>query len=308
MAARGKVLSVFRSGLFSNSVAVVTGGGTGIGQAIARELLHLGCKVVIASRKIDRLQKAAEEMKNELEKDSVADIKAIECNIRKEDQVKSVVEYTLNTFGRIDYLVNNGGGQFISRAEDMTMKGWKAVVDTNLNGTFQITQEVYKAWMKDHGGSIVNIIVDNWNGFPGFAHTGAARAGIENFTKSLALEWAKDGVTINSVAPGTIYSDTAAANYGAGGDSIFSQSIPDIPLKRLGTLAEISAAVCFLLSPAATYITGTTLKVDGASSLYRHPLFAIPDHNRSKAYTWGGESSRPTLEDAYRDGPIKPKL
>ncbi|XP_077993125.1 peroxisomal trans-2-enoyl-CoA reductase-like [Glandiceps talaboti] len=306
MSATGKVLSIFRPGLFRDSVAVVTGGGTGIGKAITRELLHLGCKVVIASRKIDRLQTAAEEMKNELEKDSAADIKAIECNIRKEEQVKSLVQYTLDEFGKIDYLVNNGGGQFISSAQDMTMKGWKTVIDTNLNGTFHMTQQVYNSWMKDHGGSIVNIIADAYTGIPLLSHTGASRAGIINLTKTLALEWAQDGVTINNIGAGYVYSESAAANYGPAGDVVFTKILPNLPLKRTGTVEEIAAAACYLLSPAAGYITGTTLNVDGATCMYKQGIFKIPDHNKSKGYTWG-EYTGPTLEDAYRDGPIKPK-
>ncbi|KAG9340826.1 hypothetical protein JZ751_020018 [Albula glossodonta] len=160
----------------------------------------------------------------------------------------------------------------------MSAKGWKAVIDTNLTGTFHCSQEVYRAWMKEHGGAIVNIIADMWKGFPGMAHTGAARAAVENLTKSLAIEWAASGVRVNSVAPGTIISKTAVANYKEAGPALFQMSIAFSPAKRLGVPEEISPAVCFLLSPAASYISGATLRVDAGQSLY-HSMWEIPDHS-----------------------------
>lgn len=185
---------------------------------------------------------------------------------------------TLKLHGRIDFLVNNGGGQFSSPVNMMSAKGWKAVIDTNLTGTFLCCKEVYNTWMKDHGGVIVNIIADMWKGFPGMAHTGAARAAVDNLTKSLAIEWAASGVRINSVAPGTIISKTAMENYKEVGPILFQMSAPFNAAKRLGVPEEISPAVCFLLSPAASYITGATLKVDAGQSLY-HSIWEIPDHN-----------------------------
>ncbi|XP_071942694.1 peroxisomal trans-2-enoyl-CoA reductase-like [Antedon mediterranea] len=282
--AASRVSSVFRTGLFVDKVAIVTGGGTGIGRAIVQELLHLGCKVVIASRNEERLHKSANCLRQELPKNSPAEIKSIQCNIRKEEEVKNLMSSTLSAFGKIDYLVNNGGGQFASPASAIRTKGWNAVVDTNLTGTFLCCREVYNAWMEEHGGSIVNIVVDLWNGFPGMAHTSAARAGIVNLSKSLSLEWAHNGVRINNVAPGTVYSETAAANYP--NPELFNQVGPTVPAKRLGKLEEISAAVCFLLSPAASYITGDTIKVDGGSSLYGHPMWEIPDHDKYPVYNW----------------------
>ncbi|KAG8559950.1 hypothetical protein GDO81_017501 [Engystomops pustulosus] len=117
------------------------------------------------------------------------------------EQVESMVKTTLNIYNRIDFLINNGGGQFPSPSEEISAKGWNAVVETNLTGTFYCCKAVYNAWMKEHGGAIVNIIADMWKGFPGMAHTGAARAAVDNLTKSLAIEWAHTGVRINSVCP-----------------------------------------------------------------------------------------------------------
>ncbi|XP_075876768.1 peroxisomal trans-2-enoyl-CoA reductase [Nelusetta ayraudi] len=270
--------SVFKPGLFKHKVAVVTGGGTGIGKAIAAELLELGCNVVISSRNTGRLEAAALEMRQKILVSSPASVTPLQCNIRNENEVKDLVSSVLKQYGRIDFLVNNGGGQFSSPAENMSSKGWKAVIDTNLTGTFHCCQAVYTGWMKEHGGVIVNIIADMWKGFPGMSHTGAARAAVDNLTKSLAIEWAASGVRINSVAPGTIFSKTAMENYKELGPSLFKSSVSYSPAKRLGVPEEISSAVCFLLSPGASFISGATLKVDAGQSLY-HSMWDIPDHD-----------------------------
>ncbi|XP_048389764.1 peroxisomal trans-2-enoyl-CoA reductase isoform X2 [Stegostoma tigrinum] len=197
------VRSVFRAALFRDRVVVVTGGGTGIGTAIAAELLGLECNVVIASRKIERLRETAEQLSASILPSNSAKITAIQCNIRKEDEVRNLMKETLQLHGRIDYLANNAGGQFPSPTEHITAKGWNAVIETNLTGTFYCCREVYAAWMKENGGTIVNIVADMWKGFPGMSHTGAARAAVDNLTKSLAIEWAASGVRVNAVAPNT---------------------------------------------------------------------------------------------------------
>lgn len=178
------------------------------------------------------------------------------------------------------YLVT-GGGQFPSPAEAISTKGWQAVIETNLTGTFLCCREAFAAYMGKHGGSIVSIVADMWNGFPGMSHTGAARAGVENLTKTLAVEWAPHGIRVNAVAPGVIYSDTAAANYAD--PQLLQSYIPHVPAKRLGTPEEVSASVLFLLSPAAAYITGETVRVDGASSIYR-ANWPIAPHGNSEPY------------------------
>ncbi|NP_001086839.1 peroxisomal trans-2-enoyl-CoA reductase [Xenopus laevis] len=272
-------ISVFSPGLFRNKVAIVTGGGTGIGKAIAAELLGLGCNVVIASRKLERLNEAAKDLSSRIPASSPTPLTPIQCNIRKEEEVETLVKSTLNLYGRIDFLVNNGGGQFPSPSEAISAKGWNAVIETNLTGTFYCCKAVYNAWMKEHGGAIVNIIADMWKGFPGMAHTGAARAAVDNLTKSLAIEWAHSGVRINSVAPGTIFSQTAVENYKEVGPQLFSSYIPKIPAKRLGLPEEVSPTVCFLLSPAASFISGETVKIDAGQSLYQSP-WEVPDHKK----------------------------
>nr|XP_058156143.1 peroxisomal trans-2-enoyl-CoA reductase isoform X2 [Dasypus novemcinctus] len=264
--------------LLRNKVAIVTGGGSGIGKTIASELLSLGCNVVIASRKLDRLESAADELRASLPSSSQVQVTPMKCNIRKEEEVNNLIKSTLDLHGKIDFLVNNGGGQFLSPAALITSKGWNAVIETNLTGTFYMCKAVYNSWMKDNGGAIVNITMVCKNGFPRAAHSGAAREGVYNLTKSLALEWAKNGIRINCIAPGVVYSQTAFENYGDAANKVFDSMVAKIPAKRLGVPEEVSSIVCFMLSPGASYITGQLIEVDGGQSLYNHS-WTIPVYN-----------------------------
>jgi len=280
------VSSVLRPSLFKDKVAIVTGGGTGIGKAITHELLYLGCNVMIASRKKSNLEEASSELQGWLKHHghNESQLGIAQCNIRQESEVKNLIAATLDRYGKLDFVVNNGGGQFLSPASNITSKGWHAVIETNLTGTFMMCREAYTQHMEANGGAIVNIIADMWKGFPYMSHTGAARSAVDNLTKSLALEWVHDGVRVNAVAPGTVYSKTASDNYGE--QKIFEKAAKRSPYFRNGSVEEISSSVCFLLSPAASYITGATLRVDGGQSLYNCATLMVPEHNNIPAYTW----------------------
>uniref|UniRef100_A0A8C4N7R5 Peroxisomal trans-2-enoyl-CoA reductase n=1 Tax=Eptatretus burgeri TaxID=7764 RepID=A0A8C4N7R5_EPTBU len=195
---------------------------------------------------LDKLEEAAHELQAPYPKSNLPRVLVKGCNIREELEVQQLMKTTMETYGKVDYLVNNGGGQFFSPASDIRTKGWHAVVETNLTGTFLCCREgdVPICGPKDHGGVIVNIVANMWNGIPGMAHTGAARAGVVNLTKSLAIEWASSGVRINSVAPGTIYSKTAFEHYKELGEFIFTKAKAKSPAKRLGVPEEVSSMHC----------------------------------------------------------------
>ncbi|KAF0308119.1 Peroxisomal trans-2-enoyl-CoA reductase [Amphibalanus amphitrite] len=268
---------LFSPGLFAGKVALVTGGGTGIGRAIAGQLVELGAAVTVAARRPEPLRQTAAE----LTAAGPGRCHHLQADIRREQDVLRMVETVLERDGALHLLVNNGGGQFVSPAADISRNGWRAVIETNLTGTFTVCQTAHRLHMRQHGGAVVNIIADMFRGFPLMAHTGASRAAVENLTRTLAVEWAHDGVRVNAVAPGVIYSASAAANYA---DGLLEQCAGELPARRCGTTHEVAAAVCFLLSPGASYVSGATLRVDGAASLYARQLHRVPAHDRLPPY------------------------
>jgi len=249
--------SVFRAGLFAGQTGIVTGAGSGIGRCTAHELTALGAHVALVGRKTEKLEAVAREIA-----DAGGTARCYAADIREEERVQEVVQAALADFGRIDFLVNNAGGQFAAPLETISAKGWDAVVRTNLTGGFLMAREAYVQWMKRHGGAIVNMIADMWHGMPNMGHSGAARAGMLNFTETAALEWAP--VRVNAIAPGWIASSGLDRYPEEMREHI--RGLPaKVPLGRLGTESEISAAIVYLLSPAAAFISGSCVRVDGAA-------------------------------------------
>jgi citronellol/citronellal dehydrogenase len=228
--------------------------------------------VVVAGRRPEPLQSVVAEIRAA---EGRAD--AMVLNIRDREAVDTAVAGLVLTHGGLHGLVNNAGGQFATPAGDLKPKGWTAVVDTNLNGTWWVSQAAYRSAFREHGGAIVNIVADVWMGAPGMVHTGAARAGVMNMTVTLAAEWARESVRVNAVAPGPILS-SGLAEYP---EAIQQRALDEVcvtPPARLGTESEVSSAVTFLLSPAAAYISGEVMKVDGATSVFKNPLVPIGHH------------------------------
>ena len=259
--------SVFAPGLFRGRTALVTGGGTGIGLAIARELGQLGAAVIIASRTAETLAAATARLSEE-----GIDADWHEIDIRDESQVAKLFD-ELDLRGRCpDILVNNAGGQFAAPAIDISANGFRAVVELNLTGTWQVLHAFGRRVIsRGGGGRIINIVLSIEGGAPGYAHAAAARAGVVNLTKTLACEWASYDINVNAVAPGTIRT--------SGLDRYDPKSIElgvaALPIKRLGEPVEIAQAVAFLASPAGDYITGSTLVIDGGKHLARP---AVAEH------------------------------
>jgi citronellol/citronellal dehydrogenase len=262
----------FAPGLFSGQVVLITGGGSGIGLACAGELATLGARLAICGRKLDKIDAARALLCGAgMAEDGVL---GGTCDIRDPDQIAAFVGQVLDRFGRIDVLVNNAGGQFPSPSEGISPKGWEAVIRNNLNGTFYMTREVAtRAMIPAKRGRIVNVTAMVARGFPGMSHTGAARAGVENLTRSLAVEWAAHGIRVNAVAPGTNIRSSGTAQYGEGALEMARRATP---LKRLGIPEEVARLIIFLASDRNDFITGAVYGIDGGQPLWGD-IWPIPE-------------------------------
>ena len=266
--------SVFRPGLFAGQVVWVTGGGSGIGRCVAHELAALGAQVLVSGRTQDKLDRVAAEIEQDGGRCSTAAF-----DIRDEEAVKAGVAAVIKQHGPVAGLVNNAGGQFPAPLLAISKKGFDAVVANNLTGGFLMMRELFNQCMQAHGGAIVNMTADFRNGMPGMGHSGAARAGMANLTATAAFEWAHANVRVNAVAPGWIAS-SGMDTYGGAMKALIPRLKQHVPLRRLGVEAEVSGAMVFLLSPAAAFITGITLQIDGAASL-GSDIFPLGDASTS---------------------------
>ncbi|NNE27364.1 MAG: SDR family oxidoreductase [Saprospiraceae bacterium] len=249
---------MFSDNLFQGQIVLITGGRSGIGYTMAESFLKCGAIVYIASRKEEKLLEAQSRLSE------FGEVHAKACDIRNTEDIDALVEFIKSNSHDLDILVNNAGGQFLSTAEHISDKGWQAVVNNNLNGTWYMTQRMAKAFfIPKEKGVIVNIIINIYKGFPGMAHSAAARAGVDSLTKTLAIEWSKYNIRINAIAPGSIQS-SGLQNY----PPDFVSKLADlVPLKKLGTTKDVADLSLFLSSPNAGFITGETIYLDGGQRL-----------------------------------------
>jgi NAD(P)-dependent dehydrogenase (short-subunit alcohol dehydrogenase family) len=259
---------MFGPEMFKGRVAVVTGGGTGIGLAVAKRLGGLGARIVIGSRNSANLEAGSAELRH-----AGLDPLTVQIDVRNPEQVDELVERTVKHFGHIDILVNNAAGNFICPAEDLSINGWNAVVGIVLNGTFYCSRAVGRQMIhQGRGGTIVSILANYvWTGSAGTVHSAAAKAGVMSMTQTLAVEWARHDIRVNAVAPGPIESPGAAKQLWNSADAV-ERITAAVPLKRWGKPEDVADAVAFLVSEHAGYITGEVLTIDGGAWLGRSPF------------------------------------
>ena len=265
----GSAGPLFRPDLLRDRVALVTGGGTGIGFGIASCLAQAGASVALASRKPDHLEPAAERLRA-----SGAPVMTVETNVREPESVARAVERVATTLGRLDILVNNAAGNFYAPSAGLSPNAWRAVVETDLYGTFYCSQAAYPVMKAQGGGRIISISMTlHYRGWPLMAHATAAKAGVDALTRTLALEWAPDRITVNAVAPGPIPTEGVKKAFtppGGGEASVPAMdeyAVRAIPLGRWGTPEDVGQMVTFLAGPGGDWITGAVFVVDGGNWL-----------------------------------------
>ena len=251
---------------FEGKVGIITGGGTGIGNAIAREVARLGATVVLASRKEEHLGPAAEQIRSETGRAGAAAFHVLD--VRDAEAVEAMAARVESDFGHIDFLVNNAAGNFISPSEQLSANGWNSVIGIVLNGTFYCSSAAGKRMIaKQNGGAILNVIANYaWTGAPGLVHSASAKAGVLAMTQTLAVEWARHKIRVNAIAPGPV--DTPGASKQLFPDPAVAEGIrKTIPLRRFATLEEVANSASYLLSDFAAFVTGDVLVIDGGQWL-----------------------------------------
>jgi citronellol/citronellal dehydrogenase len=252
--------TVFRSDLYAGSTVVVSGGGSGIGRAIALLFARLGARVAICGRTAEKLEAVAA-----FARARGATMLGIPANIREPDQVRALFDRTQAELGLPDILVNNAGGQFPKPAIDFSVNGWNTVIANNLNGTWYMMQAAAQRWRDaGRGGSIVSIVAPTDRGMPGVAHTVAARAGVIGLTRTVAVEWAPLGIRVNCVSPGLIGTE----GLGVYPPEAAKEWPKANPMKRWGSPTDIAQACCWIAGPAGNFVTGEVCTVDGGGRLW----------------------------------------
>ncbi|MBV1896382.1 MAG: SDR family oxidoreductase [Rhodobacteraceae bacterium] len=255
--------TVFSPDLFRGQVVVVSGAGSGLGRAIATLFARHGADLAICGRNVEKLEKTAEFLRGFGGK-----VLTKQLTIRDPEQVSDFIDAVHAEYGRLDTLVNNAGGQFPQAALDFSVKGWNAVIDTNLNGTWWMMQNAARKWVETgQTGNIVNIVASIWRGMPGIAHTAAARAGVIYLSKTVAVEWAPNSIRVNCVAPGCCES-TGFGNYPPEGAESFEDSNP---MLKSGDEWDIAQGVAYMAAPSGKFVTGEVLTIDGGQQMWGDP-------------------------------------
>ncbi len=255
---------MFQQDLLKDKVALITGGGTGIGKSIAKRLGSLGARIVIASRSIDHLEAGKKEIEEQ-----ASEVVTMETDVRQPERVEKLMSRIKERMGRLDILVNNAAGNFLCPAKDLSPNGWKAVIDIVLNGTFYCSRYAYPLLALQEASAILNIVATYaWTGNAMTIHSAAAKAGVLAMTRTLAVEWANEGIRVNAIAPGIVPTEGASSQLWA--DPRIEKALKAaIPMGRFADGAEIADTAAFLLSPLASYVTGACLTADGGLWLSR---------------------------------------
>ena len=250
---------------FENRVGIVTGGATGIGNGIARQIAKLGGTVILASRKEEKLGPAVEQIRSETGRENAASYHVLD--VRDADGVEAMAAKVESDHGKIDFLVNNAAGNFIVQADQLSVNGWNSVIGIVLNGTFYCSSAVGKRMIAKGGGVMLNVIANYaWTGGPGVIHSASAKAGVLAMTRTLAVEWARHKIRVNAIAPGPVHTEGASQRLFP--DPMIEEGIrKTIPLRRFAKLEEVANAATYLLSDYASYVTGENFVIDGGQWL-----------------------------------------